>query len=496
MKKLFLSFMLFAASFNLFAAGMHVPAVGPVQLGDAVNGQQGVLRGAIMKAIVDNNPANPNTNPILAAANIAIAQFDGQGQHFRAYQAIMTNISQSTNTQAAIEAVKAFENVIMHLYDYDTYLVGGYKSGISIFLPTGVRWSWIKPWCYFSPKSYFSDNDARSKQLIDELDKLADVARIHSIVEYVRIKATVQSYRNWRRNVMLSIAAYLAADACRHGYDKSIINQFYQGGLENAGEMAINHLLNFRDAAKCVGFGLYKTAHGLCKAGGKVCGVMLHGKKAFEKNNDQSKINDKKTNKNSASSSSVSSEQVSLNVPDKKATPAQVSVGVQVDLQNQSTQEKKESVGIFQSIGNMIAYQVHERQKRKEIWNDRLKRLKNESSSLYAATPSMQGLVKAQHNAVQEKIQNIETQNKVVEQVAQSANKFVNGCFVDQNQQSTPSKSDRKTIKEKIAKIFFANIEKQHKENQAWKKGFFDGLSLVKKHFFYTEQERKEMKID
>ena len=167
MKKLFLSFMLFAASFNLFAAGMHVPAVGPVQLGDAVNGQQGVLRGAIMKAIVDNNPANPNTNPILAAANIAIAQFDGQGQHFRAYQAIMTNISQSTNTQAAIEAVKAFENVIMHLYDYDTYLVGGYKSGISIFLPTGVRWSWIKPWCYFSPKSYFSDNDARSKQVID-----------------------------------------------------------------------------------------------------------------------------------------------------------------------------------------------------------------------------------------------------------------------------------------------------------------------------------------
>ncbi len=283
MKKLFLSFMLVASSFGLMAGGMHAPAAGPVQLGDAVNGQQGVLRGAIMKAVIDHNPINVNTNPTLAAANAAIAQFDGQGQSFRSYQAIITNIGQSINTQLAIDAVKAFESVIMHLYDYDAYMIGGYKPGLSVFMPTGIRWSWINPLTYLSLKSYFSDNDDRLKQLINELDKLANVVKIHSSAEYLRIKATAESYRNWRRNTMLAIAAYLAADSIHNGWNNSIVNQFYQGGFENLDEMVVNHMINFGDAVYCVGKGIGKVGSCAFNVGARVGSVMLHGKKAFAK---------------------------------------------------------------------------------------------------------------------------------------------------------------------------------------------------------------------
>lgn len=294
MKKLFLACMLFVSSFGLHAAGVYTPTAGPVQLGDAGNGQQGVARGAIMKAVIDNNPANQNTNPTLAAANAAIANFDGQGQFFRSYQTIVANIAQSTKSQAAVDAVKAFESVIMYLYDYDIYFCGGYKPGTSIFV-TGVRWSWFNPLSFLSLKSYFSDNDARAKQLIDELDNLANAVKIHSGIEYARIKATVHSYRHWRKNMMLLLIAYLGADAYKHGYENSLVNQFYQGGFSNAGEMMINHMMNCGSGLHYVGKGLNYGAQGIWKAGRFVGNVALYGKKAFENQSESLNNNAKET---------------------------------------------------------------------------------------------------------------------------------------------------------------------------------------------------------
>ena len=406
MKKLFLSLVLFASSLGLVAAGVHIPAAGPIQLGDVVAG--GVVRGAIMQAVINNNPANPNPNPTLAAANAAIAQFDGQGQQFKAYQVIITNISQAVNGQVAIDAVKGFENVIMHLYDYDAYMMGGYKPGVSIFVPTGIRWSWINPTTYFSPKSYFSDNDARLKQLIDELDKLANVVKIHSIVEYARIKATVHSYRHWRRNTMLAMVAYLAADMFKHGYQDSIVNQFYQGGLENADEIVINHLINISSGLHCVGKGVGKCVQGIWNVGCKVGNVVLHGKKAFAKTNVQqpelkpnkAKVPEKVKNLEAAVSaqpvaalkSSQKFPQKSFNIEEEmndfelarynafEALDKNKQLKNQIENQNGPQGQISRATmwkSLAASCGKVVKFEVDEREKRRKIWNDRLAQMKN-----------------------------------------------------------------------------------------------------------------------
>lgn len=380
MKKLFLICAMLASSLGL-SAGLYVPAAGPVQLGDVVAG--GVVRGAIMKAVIDHNPINPNAHPTLAAANAAIAVFDGQGQNFRAYQTIVTNIGQSINTQDAINAVKAFESVIMHLYDYDMYLIGGYKPGVSMFF-TGVRWSWINPLAYVSPKSYFSDNDARAKQLIDELDKLAEAVKIHSGFEYARIKATVHSYRHWRRNMMLAVAAYLAADAYKHGYNDSIVNQFYQGGLENAGEMMINHIDNVGRGLALCGKGVSKCAQGVWNVGCKVGDFVLHGKKAFAKKNVQlqSEQNDKKDVQKSIIKRIPIIGKLSENMTDFEQTRFDA-----FDKEAQKIDEKKQPEvltprkevwkSVKSAVVNAVGFEIDAREKRKEIWNGRLARMKN-----------------------------------------------------------------------------------------------------------------------
>lgn len=395
---------MFLSSLGLFGAGLHVPAAGPLQLGDFVAG--GVARGAIMQAVIGNNPINQNPNPTLAAANAAIAGFDGNDQNFRTYQTIVTNISQAVNSQAAIDAVKAFENVIMYLYDYDVYLIGGYKPGVSIFF-TGVRLSWVNPVSYFSLKSYFSDNNARSKQLIDELDKLADAVKGHSIVEYARIKATVHSYRHWRRNVMLSIAAYLAADMCKHGYEKSIVNQYWQGGFDNAGEITINHISNVGTGLYYVGKGVSKCAQGIWNVGCKVGNFAFHGKKAFKKNNEKQEVEQKGQQERSkkivehqkiVKQSQPIYEKISVDdkmsdferarfdaVSESFNTIDQTDDGLNKNFNATDQSDKalkplsrKESWNFVKSsIAQAVAFEVDAREKRKEIWNARCARMKN-----------------------------------------------------------------------------------------------------------------------
>ena len=229
MRKFLLSCIMLISSFNLLdAAAQYTPTTGPLNLSDAANT---TTRGSIMQIVINNNPAIAGVaNPTLAQANAAISIFDGQGQNFRPYQQIMTNLRQATNTTQALEALTAFETILMHMYDYRAYMVGTYKPVQSIFV-TGIRWSWINPICYISPKSWLSDNDAELKQIIDELDQIADIATFHSALVGTRIKTTVSSYRNWRRNVLLGTAAYLAANMYRQGYDKSIVNIISTQGI-------------------------------------------------------------------------------------------------------------------------------------------------------------------------------------------------------------------------------------------------------------------------
>lgn len=268
MKKLLYSVILFA---GLFLQNMtftaYQPATGPLTLGD-----NHPNRGAIMQIVVDNNPAVVGATP-LSAANTVIAQFNGNGQNFSSYQQIIGQLRQTTNNDLANSVVEAFETVIMHMYDYRIYVFGGYRKWQSI-VATGIH----------SPFSYFSSQKtAECKQLIDELDKLAEIVHPHNLATSLRIKTTVESYRHWRRNLALTCAAYLAADACQNGLEKSTAYLLYEKGLSNSPSIVWNGLKNnfawTKEGFILVAKGLYGTWEYGIKPAGKAC---LWGAEAFE----------------------------------------------------------------------------------------------------------------------------------------------------------------------------------------------------------------------
>src|SRR3990167_1962108 len=314
MKQLFLSLLL-CTSFVGIQAG-YTPAAGPLTFGDSGPAHH-LTRGAIMKAVIDNKPANPNSNPKLAAANLDLADFDGRGQAFRTYQEIMHNISQSTNAEAALQAAKAIETVIMHLYDYDTYALGSYKPCRSIFM-TDIRYH-----------SIFSD-DEKLKQLIDELEKLANIVSVHSKSMSLRLKATVHSYRHWRRNMALTCAAYLAGDAIKHGAKNSIVNQFYQGGFRNSPEIALNHFMNVGYGVLGIGKGLGKGVQLTWTYGAKPAGKFLFGGAAAFK----SQPGQAASTQNSAMSAIKIAEQPKVEIISTTQSKNSLEKAMQIDHEN------------------------------------------------------------------------------------------------------------------------------------------------------------------
>ncbi len=241
MKKLLLSFFMLFTGFSLCGAMarrpapqpalvpiLYMPAMGCLELRDTINAQGQMTRGIIMHALINN--------PDLQAELQAVVDFDGQGPNLRTYQQIMDNLKNSTSSSTALAALKAFEQVIMHLYDFRVYAVGSYKPYVSIFV-TGIKWSWINPINYLKPKSYISDNDPELTQLIDELANVAKVTTIHSLPEGKRMSLTVQSYRHWRRNVAIACSTYLFANLCAHGWKDSCLKNIKDNGLESTQEV-------------------------------------------------------------------------------------------------------------------------------------------------------------------------------------------------------------------------------------------------------------------
>lgn len=313
MKKLFLSMML-CASFGLLQA-TYVPADGPLTLGDAGT-SLAVNRGAIMGSIVNATPQNANV--VFYLAKLRIQTFYGMqsaNNNFPTYQKLMNDISVTTKTQEAVNVVKSIEAILMHLYDYDTYLCGRYRPGQSIFV-TGIRYNNI-----------FFD-DAKLKQLINELENLANVVSVHSATMSARLKMTVHSYRHWRRNLALTCAVYLAGDAIKHGVKDSIVNQFYQGGLSNSGEIAINHLMNFGSGMWYVGKGIGKGAQGAWSYGIKPVGKFVFcGKSAF--------VSTESTVETNVAADSVKTEDVVISNSKNKETVTQT---LKIETKEQAVQ--------------------------------------------------------------------------------------------------------------------------------------------------------------
>lgn len=250
MKKLLLSSLVLCTGFSLFGAMAqnpapqpalvpipYIPAVGSLELCDKVNFKGEFTRGVIMHALMQNATLQNELQ--------AVAKFDGQGPNLRTYQQIMNNLKNSTSSADALAALKAFEKVIMHLYDFRAYAYGSYKPGISIFA-TGIKWSWINPASYLNPQNYISDNDPELHQLLSELLNVARVTSLHSIIEGQRMSLTVYSYRNWRKNVAIACTAYLITNLCARGWKESALKDIKDNGLLSTPSVTVK---TFKDAA-------------------------------------------------------------------------------------------------------------------------------------------------------------------------------------------------------------------------------------------------------
>lgn len=173
------------------------------------------------------------------------------------------------NSQSAIKAVRAIERAIMYLYDSKVYLAGSYKPVQSIFV-TGIRKSWLKPWTYFSWDNWTSDNDTELYQLISELDQLADLIERHSLFESMRLKATIESYRNWRRNTLIALAVYLTVDMGHRGAKNSTIKHVLHKDLSGVIDNAVSNSFDvtwgtIKLVPKLVWYGLKGTGKILSK---------------------------------------------------------------------------------------------------------------------------------------------------------------------------------------------------------------------------------------
>lgn len=327
------------------AAGNYRPAAGPLNLnGTGLQGQN--THGPIMQAIRDNNPNNLNVNQVLAQANADISAFDGRGQNFSSYQQIMTNLSSTTNTAQAIAALQGIEQVIMHLYNYKVYFGASYNPVTSMFV-TGIRQSWFHP-RYYGPKNWISDNDPELTQFIDELQNVANIMQRHSSAESTRLKIMIYSYRHWRATTLIAIAAYLMADAYKHGADKSIVGQFYQDGLKSTPGILCNVgsdvFAGAKNTAKGIGFVAGSGWKYFVKPVGK---FMIGGSHSFSNQSKKNKNLDVKSSEvvlmkkqNPIKSVSVAFDQTKLTSANNKSS-----------LSNPA----KGSLSMFEKVKNKVA---------------------------------------------------------------------------------------------------------------------------------------------
>lgn len=225
MKKKLIGLMLLLAAQQSFNSTVHLhkttgptpvtykSAQGPLQLEDKVNSP-----GVITQTL---------SNPVLQKQAADIARFAATVPNITTYQDILFAAEHAIGQPLAIDAIKAFEDVIIYLYNKEAYLIMASnpnphrKTFKGIFFK-GIRHSWINPSEWINPKSWTSDNNKKLDQLIDEIAQLSTIAMKHSTKLGLRMKITVQSHRNWRTAIILPVAAYVIVDAYKRG-NQSVI---------------------------------------------------------------------------------------------------------------------------------------------------------------------------------------------------------------------------------------------------------------------------------
>ncbi len=241
-KKLLGLFLLSIASFNYTAqvAHIHVPAVnqapsyvpapGPLQLTDSV-----AMQGAITQAL---------SNPALQAQRAVVTRFAQTVPNTTTYQDIVFAIKNNIGQPLAVDALQAFEQVIMHMYNHEAYMISlPYSSSRSLFF-NGIRYNWANPLAWLNIKNWTSDNNKKLDQLIGEFSQLSDIAMQHNLKLGTRMKVTIQSYKNWRNSIALIIAAYLIADTIKRSDSTSLVNTAYDNVAQDCSQV-LNATQNF-----------------------------------------------------------------------------------------------------------------------------------------------------------------------------------------------------------------------------------------------------------
>jgi hypothetical protein len=285
MKKLILtlSLLLCAITSPILSMVIHAPAPGGIQLGGLPSFDP---NGTIMKTILHDPNFEEERN--------AIKTFLQSTTINQNYQAIISAINNApANMPGALESLEAFERAIMNYIHSENYIFTIENKWLNVFV-TGVRWNWINPKCWIQPSYWFSDNSRILEQCMQELSTISNIAKKYSIITSARMKATVESYLHWRRNIAILITAYFAGNLMHHGWKKSSLKMLKNGGLENLEKVAIQ---GSKDIANFTGYSLnavYNGVNSLTKWIQPLTKFILHGDQTPDKkitSPDSSRLN-------------------------------------------------------------------------------------------------------------------------------------------------------------------------------------------------------------
>lgn len=220
MKKFILTLsLLLGATTSLFSAGMlqqmlgefrqHIPEGGSIHFEDRQN-QLGIVKDIILN--------DANFQEERNAVNSFITQHNLGNT---TYQNIVTQIRFSDACLPdGLEVLEAFERAIMYYIHKQNYITTIENKWLNIFV-TGIRW----------PSQWLTDSPIL-QQCMRELSTLAQITEKYSTISSTRMKLTIESYRHWRKNMLIAMGTYLVANGIfRRDFKKSPLGILMHGGL-------------------------------------------------------------------------------------------------------------------------------------------------------------------------------------------------------------------------------------------------------------------------
>lgn len=218
---------------------------GPLMLGDQMQVNQltfarSVKRGIIMNAITTDPNFTTELTNLHQFLNIPL------NQALPSYEEIVEILQISTNNSGTVAVIEAFEKAIMRYLHYNQYLCCTEGKTVNIFI-AGIKYNWFYPSEWTNLDNWTkSCNSQETRQLIAELDVLANIAQKHSIVTAKRLKTKVESYLNWKANMLKTITV-LGTIGLTIAYRENICN-----ACSLIGTKAISVKDSFVDTAQAI----------------------------------------------------------------------------------------------------------------------------------------------------------------------------------------------------------------------------------------------------